>query len=429
MGSDHEQYSKTPILTRENHEKWFRKVQFRSQAKGFFYTVEITKHDFAWIQREGGPVSNKSEAKIKGKNTDDSDELLNDVISKFEKLGGSWDIEKLNQYTKDTARFFSYLTDCLSDDDQAILDEFDSAHRIWKHLKAKYTKICESTASTYMSKIQNFPDNFDVEECGIDNAWERLKVYRRKLGAADSTLKSTYPDKALFHILTKSLPKKYGSILDGFRTNPSTSIDERLHILQEKEDDLKEPNEKAHPAKGKLRDFSTRRGSDISMMDTPTDKLCYRCDGDNHLSRDCPYAEDIKAYAIALRKKDERSKKKYNSIQTAKDDPQYPSHKKAQKTKSPRIRYAENLSKAKSSKKPGKRSHGYAARKDKKNNSGFGSYDEESLSQTNSESDDISPVEKVMLTKALISKNNPVDWVLDISATSPMTDQIDLFRG
>ncbi|RKF57118.1 hypothetical protein OnM2_076059 [Erysiphe neolycopersici] len=230
------------------------------------------------------------------------------------------------------------------------------------HLKAKYTKTSESTASTYMSKTQSFPDYYNVEEHGIDNAWETLKLYRRKLSAADALLKTTYPDKGLFHLLTKALSDKYNSILDGLRTNPQTSIEERLHILQEKEEDSKVRSIQAHPAKGKLRHFSTRRGSDVSMTDVQANMLCYRCDGEDHVSRDCPYAEAIKDYAIALRKREEGSRQKYRSPQKRRDGSRY-RDKQSLKTNPPR--------------KSDKTSHGYAARKNASDTSTYDSCDEE----------------------------------------------------
>ncbi|KAI1006810.1 hypothetical protein K3495_g1410 [Podosphaera aphanis] len=224
----------------------------------FFYVTQTTKESFAWIKQEGGPIaqtgesSKDEESEGKGKDIEVREKETEGknaigLTSKFEKLGGSWHTEKLKSFEQDTARFFSYLTDHLGGDDQGVFDEYGSAMDVWNHLKAKYSKFSESTASNFMSKIQSFPDKFDVEEKGIDNAWETLKAYRRRLTSADETLKYTYPDKAIFHILTKALPKKYTSIIDSFRPNPRTAVEERLQILLEKEEDSKD-YEKAHPA-------------------------------------------------------------------------------------------------------------------------------------------------------------------------------------
>ncbi|RKF56141.1 hypothetical protein GcM3_197031, partial [Golovinomyces cichoracearum] len=53
MGSDYEQ-REVLILSRQNHEKWFRKVEFKSKSKGYFYVAYTTKANFAWIKREVG---------------------------------------------------------------------------------------------------------------------------------------------------------------------------------------------------------------------------------------------------------------------------------------------------------------------------------------------------------------------------------------
>ncbi|KAI0991350.1 hypothetical protein K3495_g16837, partial [Podosphaera aphanis] len=62
--------------------------------------------------------------------------------------------------------------------------------------------------------------------------------------------------------------------------------------------------------------------------------------------------------------------------------------------------------------------------------SGSSLSDSTSDSSEDSESElDSGPSQKVMLTKELIRKSTPAEWVLDTGATSPMTDQIHLFRG
>ena len=87
-----------------------------------------------------------------------------------------------------------------------------------------------------MTKIQTFKFN---KNKGIDAAQDKLKEYVQKMESGDPSLKGTYPDKTLLYILTQKLPKLYTSILDGFRTNQSLSIDKKLKILVEKEEDQK----------------------------------------------------------------------------------------------------------------------------------------------------------------------------------------------
>ncbi|KAI1521466.1 hypothetical protein PtrCC142_012156 [Pyrenophora tritici-repentis] len=55
MGSDdrYDKEPKIPKLTKENHEKWFRNNKLKLKGKGIFYTIEVTKHAYAWIARHG----------------------------------------------------------------------------------------------------------------------------------------------------------------------------------------------------------------------------------------------------------------------------------------------------------------------------------------------------------------------------------------
>ncbi|KAI0991790.1 hypothetical protein K3495_g16397, partial [Podosphaera aphanis] len=227
---------------------------------------------------------------------------MQELTSKFEGLGGSWNLDKLKTFEQDTAKFFSYISDLLSDDDQSVFDEYNNAMDVWNFLKDKYNKVSESTASNFMSKIQSFPDQFDVEEKGIHSAWETLKGYRRKLIAADESFRSAYPDKTLFLILAKTLPSTYTSILDSFRGNKWT-VEEKLNILIEKEEDSR-AHERAHPAFDKSHFQRQRRNSDITMIDAPVpyvEMRCYKCHGSTHVARNCPYAKAALEYAIALR--------------------------------------------------------------------------------------------------------------------------------
>ncbi|KAF7565150.1 hypothetical protein PtrM4_045840 [Pyrenophora tritici-repentis] len=59
MGSDdrYDKEPKIPKLTKENHEKWFRNNKLKLKGKGIFYTIEVTKHAYAWIARHGAGTS------------------------------------------------------------------------------------------------------------------------------------------------------------------------------------------------------------------------------------------------------------------------------------------------------------------------------------------------------------------------------------
>ncbi|RKF83436.1 hypothetical protein GcM3_013053 [Golovinomyces cichoracearum] len=284
-----------------NHEKWFRTFKFKAQSKGYFYVAETSKKSFAWVKFADRTVDNKkgkeNENTVTASATPGSDSEIDNLASRLENMGGYWNVDKVKIFDQDTAKFFSHLTECLGDDDQEVFEEYESAKKIWNHLKSKYNRSSESTTSTYISKIQGFPDNFDIESAGIEKAWAELNSYKRKLIAADSTMRGIYPEKALFLILSKTLPSRYSSIIDGFRTNPLTTIEDRINILLEKEDSLK-ISEHAHSANKNYRSRQVYRNSDSSVLDIVNEILCYRCDGDDHVSRDCPFATEIKEFGF-----------------------------------------------------------------------------------------------------------------------------------
>jgi hypothetical protein len=87
----------------------------------------------------------------------------------------------------------------------------------------------------YMTKTKTFV--FD-EPKGIFVAWAKLKEYRCKVIAADSNLKATYPDVALFLMLSRSLPSSFKPLTRAFVAHPTLSIDETIDMLVEHEMDL-----------------------------------------------------------------------------------------------------------------------------------------------------------------------------------------------
>ncbi|RKF76312.1 hypothetical protein GcM1_228056 [Golovinomyces cichoracearum] len=265
---------------------------------------------------------------------------------------------------------------------------------VWKFLKDRCNKISESTASNFMSKIQSFPDQFDIEEKEIHSTWKNLKGHRRKLIAADESFRSVYPDRTIFLILAMTLPSTYSAILDSFRGNKWT-VEEKLNILIEKKEDSR-AHEGAHPAFGKSHYQRQRQNSDVTMRDTSdtfVQMRCYKCHGSKYISRKCPYVKAAIEYTIALREKDQKKPKKIpkrNRITT-------------------------------------KGGHGYTAYGKTSDSSSHEFTSNDSSEEPKSDSDSSQP-QKVMLKKELISKSTPAAGVLDTGATSSITDQICLFR-
>lgn len=122
-----------PILNRQNHEKWFRRMKLRLEGKDLFYSVEKTKEEFAWINRatehEGGDVSeNIKKGKVR-------ESEIDNLTTSFQKLGGCWNDEKALKFHRDESKLLSILTDFLSEDDQNIIDEYLTAKQVWSQLK------------------------------------------------------------------------------------------------------------------------------------------------------------------------------------------------------------------------------------------------------------------------------------------------------
>src|SRR2546430_8975076 len=90
MGSDKDTVEK---LDYNNHETWFREMEYKLQGKGIFFVVQQSKSEYAWIKRLADDHSNTPDTSTTGR-IDGIDGLM----SKFEKLGGSWNIEKAEKY-------------------------------------------------------------------------------------------------------------------------------------------------------------------------------------------------------------------------------------------------------------------------------------------------------------------------------------------
>ncbi|KAI0998246.1 hypothetical protein K3495_g9948 [Podosphaera aphanis] len=147
-----------------------------------------------------------------------------------------------------------------------------------------------------------------------------------------------------------------------------------------------------------------------------------RCAGDDHVSRDCPYAKEIKEYGVALRKKYDRRNRNLLELKR-------PERRKPSKTD---VAASIKVDKSKDTRKSKISRNEYVAH-EHSDASTQEETDEEtspsgSGSGSGSDSDHLG-TQKVKPSKALISKSPPTYWVFDTGAISPMTDKIHLFRG
>lgn len=395
-----------PTLTRDNYEDWFRRAKVKIKSKGVFYTIETTRTEFAWIQREGGV---KQAIPTLASETSSSS-TIDGITSGFERIGGTWNLEKAKEWDQDDSKALEIILEGLDEDDAVLIDEYETSSAVWTQLKLKYEKTSSSTANQYMTSIQNFTFN---KETGIDGSWSKLKEYRRKVIAANTAMKNAYPDEALLLILTLALQKqgRYTAVIDGFLTAQSLSVDEKVKILQEKETRLQdlEPRsnskERAHAAWRQHKqvyrhpNHQSRRDSNSSEQSmTGIAQECFCCGSADHFVADCEFQAASREYARNLRMQKDGKK-----------DAKRRSDKKSNSVKKP--------SKRRSHKK------GHAAIHDSDTDLDI---DQLSESESTSSTDDTD--EKVMLSKESISKSTPEEWAVDTGASSSMTDQLHLFR-
>ena len=420
MGSDDDRDNgKVAKLSRENHEVWFQEMEDKLEGKRLFYVIEKSMYENAWIKRAEDtnaktPDTDNSASEKSNKTLDKATkDTIDDITSAFAQMGGSWNIDKREKFKADQAQAFFYIGKGLDIDDKTARGEYQSdAKGFWEYLKSKYEKTSQATAHLYMTKLQTFQLD---ESKGLDHAWIKLKQYRRKAIAADSNLKNTYSDNALFLILTRALPDSYKPITRGFITQPNLGIEEKLKMLTEIEEENKEYAKQPQLACPAFRyrhpnhSSRQRNNSDISMAEAPDNQVeCFYCRGD-HFARDCEFQEQVRDFGEKLRRNKDRKARKPSSRATK--------PKLAKPTKLPAKRQ---------SSKP-KKKHGYAARY---SDSESASESETSLSGEEDTDDEDSPAkEAVHLSRALISKSTPSQWILDTGCTTPMTDQLHLFRG
>lgn len=296
-----------PILDRDNHEIWFQDMTFELRGKDLYYVVETTLKEYAWIRK----LDKNSPAQSSGSENPTKSDMEN-LTAKFEELCGSYDSEKKRTFERDQAKAFHVISMSLGEEDKVSRGEFESNIKgFWNSLKAKYQKTSQSTSSQFMTKIQTF--TFDKDK-GIFAAWSLLKDYRRKLVAANPNLRQTYPDEALFLILTRSLPKSFKPLTRAFIAQPNLTIQEKMDMLIEHEMELREEDvaESAHFSKANAKGSKKRQQTYNSDSDENSGLECHLCHED-HLFRFCKHvklAGKLLRHHLREQKKISRSSKK-----------------------------------------------------------------------------------------------------------------------
>ncbi|KAG9377806.1 polyprotein [Pyrenophora tritici-repentis] len=303
-----------------------------NEHTGIFYTIEVTKHAYAWIARHGAGTStstaNTSQDPAGTVNPTEQASVLG-LTSDFERLGGTWNAEKAKEYDKDEAKALFYITNSLLDDDDALADEYETASALWTALKVKYSKTDQLTANNIMTKLQNFTwkDEKDVDYTPL-------------------------------------------------------TVDEKIAALRTKELRLNDTAEHANVAFPKYRHPNDHRSSDSSMRDRPRSTSpelgpstgCLHCKGE-HWARDCKYKGEIQEFGRKLREKDERAERR---AAKSKRPSRNENKKRSDKPVKPTV------------KTTSRRKHGYAAKNqdsDSGTDNGSSGTDSETSHESTSDSD------------------------------------------
>lgn len=359
----------TPILAKDNWERWFKLMKAHLESKSTFYVTHTTMQEFAWISRDPGSKTA----------TGSSSE---EAATGFEAAEGTWNIEKKNKFLADSASVYYLISISVDDLDNELIDEHTIVQEMWKALKKKYSKTTKDQARKLQAELMNFkimPGNTIAE------SWASIKELRRRVVAAKPELKPALQESNLFDLLLAALPDSYTTTRDALDVNDTLDISDKLAKLEVKEARV-ESNQEHQALAAKP---YNRRSHSQSDSDTNRQRLrCYDCEG-KHTARHCPFKAQIREYARSLAK---ASRKK--------DDTDYKSKHTETKHKSTKKR-------------------GYVA-------------DEElgSSSNTESSSDSSGTDEETgVISKEIISKVPSSQWVADSGASSHMTDQLHLFRS
>jgi hypothetical protein len=371
-----------PKLTTENHDSWFRRNKVKLKGKRVFYVCERSLEEHCRI----ATAEDLSDA-VKGLDITDNKTVKVRI-----------NVDKRDKYLEDEATAIDLLFRSLSDDDQALVDEYDTAFQFWAYLRKKYTQTDATAANMYMTRIQTF--TFDPDST-IVGSWEKLKDYRRKLVAADADTEGAYKDSALLLILIRSLPTSFSTTIDTLNAQLNLTVEQKLKFLEEKEvRDKQDTNEQALPAFRKAHKYVPphKRGSrDLSSDSEPyatSGIQCYLCD-EPHYMRDC--SKLVKARKLLREYEAEKKRRK-------------------EKLSSPKLPEPP-VKPRKSNKRTGKAYGAEEARSES-----------ELETSTNTSDSEDEEIETCRLSKDILGKASPSTWAGDTGASSHMSDQPSLFR-
>lgn len=229
-----------PVLTKDNSEQWFRRMEIFLRGEDLFHTISTTNQT---------PITPKTQYKT------------------------IW-----------------WISLCLGEDDEELVSEMETAKAVWDELKRKYADN-KATGRKLLKQYFSFQM---TGEMNIDAAWTHLLALGRRIKAAQPKFAAALEPEARIQVLLSGLPDQWSSIRDAIDGQPNLSPDSILSILQEKEVDMPQPQPAATAAAfaaqaASSRGSSSQRGRKHDKF--KSDLRCNLCSQRGHSINYCLYLE------------------------------------------------------------------------------------------------------------------------------------------
>ena len=245
-----------PILTQDNHERWFKLLERYFKGEGI------------WAAIIGAPMTD-------GEGLEKADAKA--------------------QYTIDI---------CIGDMDRERVDACQNAKEMWDVLRKKYDDKRPSVGRQYLHELVTYRM---PEDGNIQDAWTDIQRLARMVKTINPAMKDAFNQTQMFQQLLASLPSTYDAIRDAIDGQGEKDVDILLQRLLEKESSLKN-SEKAFAARTRPEHTQTPRPQKTSnaapyrppqarqkqaLEEKQAYRLykCFACKGE-HKWRQCPFIED-----------------------------------------------------------------------------------------------------------------------------------------
>lgn len=357
-----------PLLTRENHETWFKLMRIHLESRQIGWVLEEIVKDTPATTPSGHSTSSQAGS-------------LDESIRRA-------------SYRRHNATAMYEIYICLSQDDQEITQEIEHAKELWAWAEAKYKRRLQATGRSLLQQYTNFTM---TEDQSIDDVWQELSSIARRAVAISPQFKEIKTEERKIQQLLAALPESFSAIRDGIDTRQDLRPEDILGILREKQESM------------------TQETAMFAGRSRAGPITCHLCEGP-HFIKDCPGFQTAKQ-AVKNTNKGDKPRKLSQRRQSP------PRRRAASPSFDDLFKVMKELAKKFDGdrKKPPrhfKRAH--ASQEDSQPQSS------QSNSESPSEDDEIDEV--AHSTVEAKGKYPSSEWLLDSCASSHMTDQPSLFR-